>query len=100
MSEVAKTIIAQLGGKAFAIITGSKEFVFGENRVTFKVGAGTKNKAKWCRITLNGNDLYDVAFLKWNARKLETVIISKDVDVFCGDLQYLFTERTGFYCTM
>ena len=59
--QVAKTILNQLGGNKFVVMTGSKNFLAGENFLRMNL---TKNlaKAKWLKITLNGKDLYDMDF--------------------------------------
>ena len=92
--EVAQTILAQLGGKKFIVMTGSRNFVYSKNTLTFKVPANiTKGKGQSVRITLNGMDLYDLELFK--IRKFEPVIIGKEENIQAEDLQASFTRLTG-----
>ena len=94
--QVAQTILAQLGGKRFIAMTGSKNFVGSEKAISFKVGRNAK-KVTHFRVTLDENDTYSVEFMKWNARALEMKTIKKSEGVYCDMLQDIFTEETGLY---
>lgn len=96
--NVAQTILEQIGGRSFRVFTGAKNFVGGDDFLQFDLPRGsTKNKCTKVRITLNGNDLYDVVFYKWNARKLELTTIKQIDDVYCDMLISIFEEETGLY---
>lgn len=60
---VAKTILAQLGGERFVMMTGATNFVGGADSLTFKVGSNPK-RVTHVRVTLTPDDLYDVTFFK------------------------------------
>ena len=92
--EIAKTILEQLGGSRFVVMTGSKNFVAGEKNLSFKVGKNG-SKVTHVRITLNSKDLYDMEFLNIRGMKVKTV--AECNDVFCDQLQELFTRYTGMY---
>lgn len=80
-----------------------------EGFFTLLIGGIMKNKANinQLRITLNANDLYEVAFLKYTAPRLDHKTLKfteekseiKKVfnDIYCDQLQSLFTEYTGLY---
>ena len=53
--QVANTILRQLGGHRFKIMTGAKNLIGDENSLTFKVASPICTHVK---ITLNGLDLY------------------------------------------
>lgn len=90
-------ILSQLGGSKFIAMTGAKNFVKdGDSMLQFDIGRGATNKANKVRITLNANDLYEVEFFKWNARKLDLSTVGKVSDVYADQLQEVFTNHTGF----
>lgn len=98
MSElrVAQTILAQLGGNRFIVMTGAKDFLGGEDSLMFRLPRGSArdgiNKVK---ITLDWTDTYNVDFLKCDFKKHESTTISSHTFVYADGLQRLFTEVTG-----
>lgn len=92
MSPVAQTIFEQLGGKRFAVMTGSKNWLYTKDSLAFKVGTGAKNKVKFVKVVLTPNDTYNMIFMKASGE-----IITTYNDIYCDMLQELFTEQTGFY---
>lgn len=104
--SVANIIYGQLGGSKFAAMTGSKPIRCDDNGITFKL---TKNKsgANELKITLNGLDLYDIEFSKHSYPRLNTKtyewmpekkkVIKEYKDIYCDQLEELFTEVTGLY---
>lgn len=92
--DIAKTIIAQLGGGKFQIMTGSKGFVAIDNGVQFSVGRNGKS-INFCRIVLNGRDLYDIEYGFLRSGKLNVKATSEDV--YGDQLQQDFTDATGLY---
>lgn len=97
--QIASTILEQLGrtGRLTAMI-GARDFIAIENGAQFKFVAKAKNKANYIRIVLNGNDLYDVKFMKY--RSFEFKDVSEHNDVFCGDLVKLIENETGLYLSL
>lgn len=92
-AEIAQTIIQQLGGRRFSVMTGAHTFIALESGLQFKLPRGAKNKANLVRITLTPLDLYTVEFIKY--RNLEQKVISTHEMVYFDQLQELFTEQTG-----
>jgi hypothetical protein len=92
--QVAKTIMEQLGGGMFAVMTGAKNFVGSSDGVSFKIGTNAK-KVSHVRVTLNGSDLYDLKFLRIRGTSVQTV--AEESDVYAEDLRKLFTANTGLY---
>lgn len=93
---VAKTILDQMGGTRFVTMTGAKNFVGGENSLSFSLPKAN-HKIKKVIITLNDNDLYDISFGYINKKKLEWVEVAKEYDVYNDMLQQVFTMKTGLY---
>lgn len=89
-------IMAQLGGNRFIAMTGAKNFLSHEDgALSFRLPG---RKINFMKITLKGKDLYDVEFGKVTAGKTFTYkVVSSVPDVFCEDLQAIFTETTGLY---
>lgn len=94
-SNVAQNILNQLGGKRFIVMTGTNNFVGGENYLTFHLPS---RKINYIKITLNSNDLYDVEFIKIHGANIRTV--SKFEDVFCDNLVEIFESETGLYTSL
>lgn len=93
--EIAQTILKQLGGTLFVLMTGSKNFVADANSLSFKIGSGAKNGITHVMVILEANDTYTVKFMR--VRALECRILSTFEDIYADRLTDLFTEETGFY---
>jgi len=89
---VAKTILAQLGGNRFIVMTGSKNFGGSDNLLSFKIGRNS-SRVTHVRIKLNSLDLYDVEYIRVWGIKLETVAESSGL--YADMLRDDFTEKTG-----
>lgn len=93
MNNVATTILSQLGGGKFIAMTGSKNFVGSDDTLSF--WTPLTNGINRVSITLDCNDTYRVTFSKWNARKLESVIVHTVGNVYADQLGDIFTNQTG-----
>lgn len=97
---VANEILRQLGGGRFRMMIGARDrndVVGSEDSLTVKLKRGsTKNKAVFFIVTLNGNDLYDVEFVKFK-RDHTKVVISRHEDIYNDMLVSLFETETGLY---
>lgn len=93
--QVAKTILAQLGGNRFIAMTGARDFVGGENRLSFSLPRGAKGGINKVLITLDANDTYTIDFFKY--RNLDLKPIGKETNVYCDMLQSIFETHTGLY---
>jgi hypothetical protein len=94
---VANTILAQLGGRAFKVITGAKDFVGGADSLSFSIPKAKKGINK-VRIVLNAADTYDVTFYKY--ARLDLNEIATVNNVYCDQLQDVFTTHTGLYTSL
>lgn len=91
---VARTILAQLGGNGFRVMTGAKNFVAGENYLSFQIPRA-KSGIRGVRIELTPMDTYTVTFMKW--RKFDVTVVSEVTDVYADQLEAVFTGATGLY---
>ena len=103
--EIAITILNQLGGRRFAVMTGAKDFLAVKNGLQFKIGRNI-SKANRVEIKLNGLDLYDVRFYRQtggNLNKNYEWVPVKETEVktfndcYCDMLEDIFTSVTGLY---
>jgi hypothetical protein len=107
--EISNTILQQMGGTARI-----KAFVNGKNFIYSRDGTTTfqfslSKKANAIKIRLNGNDLYDVEFVKVGSKseKIEGTdlkfrtgtrkTVSEYTDIGCEQLVELFELETGLY---
>ena len=93
--SVAKTILSQLGGNKFCVMTGAKNFVDHGDALSMKIGRNSSN-SNYLKITLNMMDLYDVQFSK--VSKLgEEKSVKEYNNVFNDMLVVIFESHTGMY---
>lgn len=94
MSNVAQTILNQLGGRRFVMMTGSKNFISDGNTLSMKL---TRNasKANYLRITLTGSDDYNMEFISARGSSINTK--AEFNGVYADQLQSIFTSATGLY---
>ena len=105
--QVAKQILMQLGGQEFLITTGSKDLVYDWNSLQMRLPRNASG-ANSLKITLGGDDLYDVVFSYHRAasyrvkdgKVVEYPEIHKEIwrytGVYWDMLRSIFTEVTGF----
>lgn len=91
--SVAQTILAQLGGREFQMMTGAKDLVGDDKSLAMRLPRNS-TKANKLRITLNGNDCYDLEFFR--IRKFEATTIKSIENVYAEDLRKIFTQETGY----
>ena len=91
--QVARTILEQMGGDRFALMTGAKNFVGHEDALSFKFPRA--NKINYVKITLNSMDLYNLEFSYIHKYRMTTQKVYTDVGA--EQLQSIFTEATGLF---
>jgi len=94
---IASTIVKQLGGgRKLQMFIGLKQLINYPNGVSLVFPKpkhrGAVNKVK---ITLNGKDLYDMEFIRFN--KNSSKVIKEFNDVYAEDLRDRFEDGTGLY---
>ena len=100
--NIPQTILQQLGGNKFIAMTGAKHLAGHPDALSFKLPARfAKDNINWVKITLTPMDVYHVEFgriLPGNYRKgtMPSLKMIDTVDnVYCDNLQDVFTDRTG-----
>lgn len=94
--EVANTILRQLGGRRFSVITGAKNFVGSADSLSFSLPGNpgyVKDGINCVRITLDPSDTYTVVFAKRRGSKL--TVVAELTGVYDDMLQDVFSSRTG-----
>tara|TARA_B100000287_G_scaffold413697_1_gene445488 strand:+ start:67 stop:369 length:303 start_codon:yes stop_codon:yes gene_type:complete len=95
---VAKTILEQLGGNKFCVMTGAKNLGGTENSLSMKIGRNSSN-SNYLKITLNMMDLYDMEFCKLT-RMGEKKSVTEYKNIYNDMLQDQFTAHTGMYTSL
>jgi hypothetical protein len=99
--NVAKEILAQLGGNKFCAMTGAKQFVGTANELRFKLPGGggfATSGINYVVVRLEASDTYTVEFYRVRAMKM--TLVSKHQDVYNDALQSVFTMATGLYTNL
>jgi len=89
---VAETILEQLGGNKFRVMTGAKGFVSSSKTLTFRIGRNS-HKITAVDIELMPTDLYAMTFYRGSGLKLREY--TKTVGLYADMLQREFTSVTG-----
>ena len=96
--KVAETILEQLGGNHFRMMTGAKHLAGDENSLSMRIGRNSSN-SNYLKITLNSMDLYDMEFCKLT--KLgEKKSVTEYNNVYNDLMRGTFTAHTGMYTTL
>ena len=95
---VAKTILEQLGGNKFRVMTGAKHFGATEDSLSMRIGRN-KTNANFMVVELNGNDLYNVTFAKMT-KMGEMKSVKEYSDVYNDMLVTIFESHTGMYTSL
>jgi len=95
---VAKTILEQLGGNKFRMMTGAKNIAGDENSLSMRIGRNSSN-SNYLKITLNSMDTYDMKFCKLT-RKFEEKSVTEYHNIY-NDMQTdQITAHTGMYTSL
>jgi hypothetical protein len=96
--SVAKTILEQLGGNQFRMMTGAKNLVDCGDALAMKIGRNSSN-SNYLKITLNSMDLYDMEFCKLT-KMGEKKSVTEYNNVFNDLMRGTFTAHTGMYTSL
>lgn len=94
---VALTILEQLGGRRFILMTGAKDFVGSDAALTFRIPKA-KNGVNRVRVTLNAMDLYDVETFAVCGSKFRVGLTQSGI--YADRLQSAFTLLTGLFTNL
>lgn len=92
--QVANTILEQLGGRRFIVMTGAFGFIGSADHLSFRLKSNPK-RITHVKITLDPSDTYTVKFSR--LRGVDLKIISLFKGVYADNLQEIFTSATGLY---
>ena len=85
---IAKTILQQIGGRRFAAMTGSKDFI--------DMGNGLRMSLARNKTSANRLDIYRRTFSK-KTFECKTKDIATHEGIYCDMLEEMFTMVTGLY---
>ncbi|NTZ48354.1 hypothetical protein FCM30_21690 [Lelliottia aquatilis] len=94
--EIANTILAQLGGNRFIAMTGAKNFLAltpGLQLDLPKKAHFVKNGITRFCVELTPADTYTIK--TWKIRGMNAQLVDTQENVYCDELQSVFTELTG-----
>lgn len=97
MSDVARTILDQLGGRQFIVMTGARDLSSGARSLQFRIGRNA-HAITHVRVTLDPSDTYTVEF--YRGRGVKVRLATSHADVYAEDLRDLFTRETGLYTSL
>lgn len=96
MSEIARTILQQLGGRLFATMTGARAIVFREKALTFSLPRSfARNGIVLVDVTLRDDDLYRMEFFGASRGDPRKHIRATLDGLYADQLQDAFTRATG-----
>ena len=90
---VPKTILAQLGGERFVMMTGATGFMGSVDSLAFKLGSNPR-RVTHVRVTLTPDGLYDMTFFSTGKGPQSHDGIHREM------LQEVFGTSTGLYTTL
>lgn len=96
--SVADTILQQLGGNRFRVMTGAKHFLSDGNALVFRLPRGfARDGINAVRITLDPSDTYTVKFFKVGTARsgYKHTTVKETSGIYAEDLQPLFKTTTG-----
>jgi hypothetical protein len=93
-TTIAKTILEQLGGNKFLVMTGARNLLAGPNTLSFRLPARfAKDGITLVKISLDVTDTYTMSFKKVN--KKTDKLVSEQSGVYDDMLASIFEEQTG-----
>ena len=102
--KISETILEQLGGRRFLVMTGAKDLMFSDGNLRFKL---SKNFAKaginFVDIQLTEDDLYEVKYSKIThsrTKGFQEHVIAHDSMIYADMLRSTFTENTGLHTSL
>jgi hypothetical protein len=94
MSTQAETILLQLGGSRFIVMTGARHFLADGDALRFRLPSNFAERGiNLVAVRLNDRDLYDVTFSR--VRGIRSTVIAEHQDVYSDRLREIFTSETG-----
>lgn len=98
---IAQTILEQLGGRRFQMMTGAKSLTAQPDGLTFRLPGGggfCQDGINMVDIRLTGRDDYDLTFSRVRGRTVTT--IKSLTGIYADQLQDVFTSATGLQTSL
>jgi hypothetical protein len=104
-NSVGQVIYEQLGGNRFKVMTGAHSFTADRNSLTFKLPVKSNSgRIKGVLIELTPEDTYTMKFFReagsFKQGDYRIEMVKEYTDVYCDQLQGLFTLTTGLYTSL
>lgn len=97
--NISNTILEQLGGGRFVLMTGAKHLVSHSDALSFRLPSRfAKDGINYIKITLTAADDYTVECFKLRGIKFSAV--SKCEGVYADMLRSVFEQTTGLYTSL
>lgn len=93
---IAQTILQQLGGVPFLLLTGTKNPMQIEKGVRMRL-ARNKNRYQFLEVTLQEDDTYTMRFFSWDTKNWKAVNEKIYPGCYCDMLSPIFEAETGLY---
>ena len=87
-----ESILKQLGGRKFVVMTGARNFMSLGNALCFSLPK-SKHGINKVKIDINENDLYDITFYKLGGAELKTIHEAKNI--YVDNLRDVIAYKTG-----
>lgn len=97
-NAIAHTILEQLGGGRFVVMTGARNFLAHESALSFRLPRGTADGSNYVKVTLTAMDDYTVETL--SVRGIKATPKSFRQGVYADSLRDVFTALTGLYTSL
>lgn len=98
--EIAHTILEQLGGARFSLMTGAYNLGYDSESFNFKLKRN-KSKATYVQVKYDyASDLYTVIFQNWNSKTYTLTKLDESVGLDVEQMRRHFTDYTGLYLTL
>ena len=91
----AKTLLRQLGGNKFIVMTGAKQMSIGKDGLMMKIGRNSKSITHVAIDLDRGKDLYTMKFIR--VRKGIPKVVKKYDSIYADNLNNIFEKETGLY---
>lgn len=94
--EIAKTILAQMGGTGkISAMLGTKQYVVIDHGVKFNWPSKERSKGNCVQITLLPSDTYKMEF--YNVSRTGFKLVKEYEDIYWDQLIEIFEKQTGYY---
>ncbi len=99
-NDVANTILDQLGGRRFLVMTGAKNLVGSANSLSMRINSTNSDgkRVNVLSVTLDPSDTYTVTASYLRANRLTEVATASDI--YNDSLRDVFERFTGLYTSL